>query len=128
MRVHCWIGLLFVLMATCVVAPPAAAQQRPPTTDGVVLVEIAGASTVLGFATGQVVAGEMRVVTNFLRTNANPNNADFVVRAGETGRHDADLFRYDDATGLAVLTVRGLTVPPYPFASVAAVEDEAGLR
>ena len=125
MRIHCWIGLLVGLVATCVAAPPAAGQAL--RRDGVVIVTTEGTDVgtlgqpMLGFITGEV-DDETRVLT-YLDDDASGSELMVAMhdrsvsyRARQVDRHAT--------TGLAVLGVPRLSVQGYALAQGFAAEDD----
>ena len=105
-------GLLGGLAVSVITAPLAA---QSPTPAGVVVVRFVDDGTVgLGFVAGeaQVIAGVDAVRTGF------------VVSGTDGTEHEARLVAADEASGLGLLVVAGLTVPPYAFARDPAEDAE----
>ena len=101
-------------LAGSVLAAPVAAQ--PPAATGVVVVRAAGDAGAPGGASAEAaglgfVAGEAYVIAG-----VGAGGSDFVVSGAGGAELDARLVASDEAWGLGLLAVPGLTAPPYRFA------------
>ena len=107
-------GVLLWVAGSGLIAAPVAAQ--PPAVTGVVVVRAAGDVGASGDPSGGPMALGFVADERHVIASVDAGVTDFVVSSTGGTWDDARLVASHEASGLGLLAVPGLTIPPYPFA------------